>query len=91
MVFHFSKLYNYQCMDISSIPLVAITLLGCNRPTVFFSHIKPAPATSHSQPAVLFSHNKSASATSHSQPAVFFSHNKSASATSHSQPNIVND
>ena len=35
--------------------------IRCIQPTVFFSHTKPAPATS--QPAVFFSHNKSAPAT----------------------------
>ena len=45
-----------------------LTLFGCNEPTVFLSHTKPAPTTSHSQPAVFFSHNKLAPATSHSQP-----------------------
>jgi len=36
-----------------------------SHPTVFFSHIKPASATS--QPAVIFSHNKPAPAISRSQ------------------------
>jgi len=40
---------------------------GCfsSQLTVFFSHTKPAPATS--QPAVIFSHNKPAPGTSRSQ------------------------